>query len=521
MASMKEYVRHIWVSYSGQDKELVHSLVAYSHQKENRDANSNLFKLHTYLKEPDDSYTIKEDSDSFDVPYISFLKPGQKISDLVFSIGISRRTIIFLSPSYLESQYCMQELVHCLIRNNKAPLFICKVGFDNGWGCVLESREYSWSEGACVDLYTALAKVYEECVKHDELENHSNKKDWSRGDFKEALDDVISRCSASSIRGGIDLSDGCKETFYQDVIQYLNVESPNNIAEYYLDNRDLRLREWFQVSSLGRFLKNDLNFDSDSFISGLREGNVEQLKNMYTLLRNMSNDEFSRILNSNFEQLDNLINMLLESTLHPLFVCELKSSQIIGAPIYLCFPELEGRGGRKRELLRAQVAYSAARESKLRFALADQKPVVKNAIDFITRPPDEVLSSGEDVVKEVVSKIYSICSEAAQRKIDEVNAGRYSRYDLVAEIDAYQSKESLIIQGCQDSLNDGGEEFTRSVYDALSFINKGLDEEDGISLDFIVFTFDPGKEVFLKSDALDAKVYVKVREILEWANTMK
>lgn len=520
MASMKEYVRPIWVSYSGQDKEIVHSLVNHVHSQENLDANARLFKLHTYLKEPDDNYTIKDSRDSDDESCISFLKPGQKISDLVSIIGNSYRKIIFLSPSYLQSQYCMQELVHCLIINNKAPLFICKIGFDNGWGSVRERREYSWSEGVCVDLYTALTQIYERFVKNSKFAKSSSKKVWCEADFKGALEKLYSRCSASSINFGEDLSNKNKDNFYRDVIRYLEVENLNHNIKDYLDGRDLKLRRWFESEELGRYMVNTLNFNSKVFISSLREGRSEELHNLNDFL-GRKGKEISEALDSNINQIDDFIGMLLESVLHPEFVCELTYSQIRDDPIYLFFSEMEGEDNRRNKLLNAQVAYSAVRRNKLRFSLVGKAPVIKNTIDFITRSPDEMLLSGDDIAKEVISKVYNICSDAAERIIDEIKSEDYSRYYLVAEIDAYQRKEPLIIQGCQDSLRDGGEDFTKYVYDALNFINGSLTKEDSASLDFIVFTFDPGKKVVFKDEKFNATACIMARGILEWANTMK
>ena len=126
---MSQYVRHIWGSYSGAQKDWVHGLT-----KAFYDDNSARIKLLTYLKDAnaeDAGKPFVSDGNQAltdELDYIPFLKNGHSIEELIRSIGANLRRIVVISPNYLNSIFCMQELACILTHANYKPIQLFSIG---------------------------------------------------------------------------------------------------------------------------------------------------------------------------------------------------------------------------------------------------------------------------------------------------------------------------------------------------------------------------------------------------------
>lgn len=124
------YLRSVWISYSGKNSEFVKQLT-----RDVKEKYSNIkpevpeyvrFRLMTYLRYPDTSEPIKTSEDNqLDTENGLFFHLGisDNILDLVESIALNLRRVIVISKDYLQSDYCLLELCACMCAPKSLPIF--------------------------------------------------------------------------------------------------------------------------------------------------------------------------------------------------------------------------------------------------------------------------------------------------------------------------------------------------------------------------------------------------------------
>ncbi len=122
MEKNDDFTRYIWISYSGKNQNVVEDLILYIDSDESKSKSQSAnFGIKAFQRSIDNSEPIRKEPNPEGQSKIKYhLRPGDNIYDLIDVISYCPRRIILLSEDYLQSVYCLTELVCCLTREGES-----------------------------------------------------------------------------------------------------------------------------------------------------------------------------------------------------------------------------------------------------------------------------------------------------------------------------------------------------------------------------------------------------------------
>lgn len=482
MAEQPTFTRGVWVSYAGVDKNLVYQLT----ERVAACKDECHFRLHTYLVKDDGEPLQKQDEvqqrikeDEIEPNLVSFLNPGQRLEDLIKCIGGNMRRALFVSETYLESIYCLKELMCCLIRKPTCNLFIVTIGLAGGFDkALLETKRTYKSFGKKssiekeLSIAEALTEIY--CHNWDYTDKEFCLTELTKEEildyFVDQLKDLSQRLKLStkedfnkwqlhSYKTQKKISEVVHE-LYKPLCYYVDTfditEQLNTINE----KRGIRLLEWYNTGIgkkvitpyevLKEWIDNAHNYQ-------------EELLNFCVNLEKVVDDK-------NIEQTKalQLITWILLTVIIPReFAAELFFNTFPNSTIRLAEPEHKEFD----KLLNIHVALAAAFNHSLNINLSEDKQYLV-ANNHIKLPPLG-LEENEDLQYKIAEEIGSIISSDMQlSKLIKNN-----RLKFRSAIRTYMRREKIKAITLVASLSklDSKRSIAHEAFsEFLEFINKDL-----------------------------------------------
>lgn len=461
--------RTIWVSYAGADRALVQGLTRQCNSFDWLSSESNdnqRFRLLTYLRE-DDGMPVKAlstDSQKEITEYLlTFLKPGESIEELIRTIAGSPRRALFVSEAYLNSEFCLKELLFCLCRQPFVPMLLVLIDFNGDFQQMRAKRNYPniGNTKGLMTLDEALTKLYLN-ISHslpaefrlfatDANTEYTTQKEVSAA-IKDRLDGLYDRLMLNPITEKLPdettilMTDNTVNNLFIGLQRYASLISSEKVLAEYNSDRRKRVKSWFHSTQLRSVLEK-LQYDADSFADNL-------INHAYT-------SEFIQWLNAfcktlipeiKSKKIPNptpipdcdwgfLILNIIENTIEPHFLAEIRYASLASNPMRIS--RISDSNGYKRALeeLLALTAVASIRGKRLQFEMGSEHtrlPGVSSAIRLTPVAPEEKLKEQHNPTNELLRRVYDVPFASVPATIKDLPPD-----EIRAEVHDYMDNEML------------------------------------------------------------------------------
>ncbi|KZN52569.1 toll/interleukin-1 receptor domain-containing protein [Pseudoalteromonas luteoviolacea] len=540
---MNNYIRYIWVSYAGSQKDWVYELTKIFDQSP--DTN---IKLLTYLREEDSEGYSKPCSQEEDTAptYIPFLKPTQRIEDLIQAIGASFRKIIVLSPDYLDSPYCMQELACILIHRHSNAPFIILSGFTDLLHA-FEAREYKFLENNSYTLGQALAHIYlerqsadvsKDCVDFKLIDCPDPRDDkelaltFAINFFEKKLVELNQQLRLSLDEFKLNENDSYIsqsglniDALFQRVKVYAqNMDNERLLSDYFANIKE-QVDHWSEHARLAQWLKEHREFSPYQFFEHIKSFNFEAL----ALLCEHLKAALSMLprCQSQFSELQVFMSLLAQATLHPEWVAERQQGGLKNEVIRFSFHDDE-------LFLYLKVGVSAMNRDIVEFKKLDYAPdslaSPNFSFDNMLEMPTVGLNEQGFGLNELLDNFFASVLKSSSKSLHEIK--NIPRARVIGAIqkalrrtinNQFQYNTFILLARSQEFYSPGNEGKAYTLFsEFLSFIYDGCDEKHygTLPLQLLTEMFEQGEKVvtrdFVNDDAACFNLLKEIEDLL-WA----
>lgn len=461
MMSELQFKRSVWVSYSGADKQIVHQLTKQVN------GNGELIQMLTYLRDSDDKPSRQSElSENHEFnqnielqakeTLTTYLKPWESIGDLIQTIGSNLRRMIFLSNNYIQSEYCMRELMCILTRSPHSPLLFVLVDVDS-FNVVCQSRNYAFlqeneeSEIPNLTLAQALAKVYlrlkadKKMTPEFELPDDEDEINLVRF-FTNRLTTIGDKlrtrvdCNIEDKEGYIckaTLSENCNQ-LQQFLSVYVKNFSVETITERYKEAKKDIINSWLDKTTLGIMCKEEL--DAEQVFIRLSSRDIEQVENLCDVIREKS-EKLNLDKTKIFEQAQPIISLMLTSIISEEWAAEIHFNSIISSPTRLSVTNKD-----PESLFLLSIGLAAANMHQLTVSPITkdtQTPKVDQVFDLLPNALEENSVLQNPIIEDILQLVSGFSKDeiVSMLKNDQP-------YQIRNRINRYQRKFASKMQEC-------------------------------------------------------------------------
>lgn len=471
MSDEPTFERSVWVSYAGTDKNLVYQLTRYIKDRRSECR----FTLYTYLVENDGKPLVvtqeqaeeKIQLEGIESDLVAFLSPGQRIEDLIRFIGGNLRRALFISESYLNSTYCLKELMCCLTRQRTCALFIVTINLAGGFSSSLtRKRNYRGFEQT-LTVAEVLTQLYHQQWNDSDIEYRLP--DNAHQDplifFTAQLNDLCGRLH-TPINCETDDYASFVEQLYEPLCSYVNSFNTNEKLDSINTARSRKLRGWYRTE-LGKAMQELTPFNEldewlkfpQEHVNSLIEFAVDLVEEI-----NISNNPAQHI-----KALQTISSILLTTIIPREAAAELHYNTLINTPIRMAEPDRNEHDKR----LYIHTALAAAFNHELNLQL------IENSAHLVSRNQIELPPLG---LEEDPAKQYDVCAEISSLISADFSypiAPATNRLDFRSAINSYRQRAgdaSITLTASLSRFDSERAVVHESISRFLEFINEDLAE---------------------------------------------
>lgn len=507
MADTPTFERGVWVSYSGADKALVYQLTQYVAERREQCK----FTLFTYLCEDDGQPVVTAEpqarhriaAEGGDPQLISFLAPGQRIEDLIKTIGANLRRALFISEAYLQSLYCLKELMCCLIRKPYSSLYLATVNLTTSLTNALQQpRQYDGYEQP-LTVPEVLASIYRDDWDHADQEftlsghDHDNPQTF----FTTQLNDLTQRLltptqTTEKKWHNCILEDSDEvEQIFTSLTRYVNSFNHQNITSKIDDIRQAKLTDWFDTA-LGQKVKEKTSPDNlTSWLKDPEQYNDELTGFCVTLENALGRLEDNLKRNADLQK---ITSILLTAIVPRQAAAELHHNTLAHAPVRVAEPAPDDEDA----LLYIHATLAAAFNHNLKLTVDEDAdtPKIGNQIELPPLGLEENPPKQYDVLTEIQSLV---CSEATpEKQIEPVTPTSMipkAKQKLRSKIRSFNRREgdtSIILTASLNQFDSERGIVHDSISQFLKFINSDLTRgEKALEFCILLLSFQAAQQV--------------------------
>jgi len=535
-----KFPRSVWVSYASQEQKLVHSLTKKVNSSDNninmmtylRDADNKPLQAPRMQEEaePDNELKIRAEQS-----LTTYLKPWESIDDLIQTIGGNLRRMIFLSDSYLNSYYCMQELVCILSRKPESPLCIVLVNIKGGYSKLCDFREYNvntYGSTETLTLAQALSKVYQRRKTEDfltpefEIEDDDNEIAIELH-FTQRLAHIAQRLRTTAEYDTqfedkeyctVQLNDTC-EALQNYLIRYAHSFSVDTIISEYQEAKKRTINKWLNTS-LGASYK-DID---DNSINKAEQLNAILTKgeNIATLCRDIKRSAENSTLTKRecFQQAQPVISLMLTSFISTEWAAEMYANHIYNSPI-----RVEAENNKASSIFKLQVGVSAIHQHPMMLSPISNTtefPKIEQFIDLLPTALEESTVKQNKPINDILRLVTGLSKDHVEEILENEEP-----HDLRARIGLFQENHHGEMGGCSlppISLRANYKDFdreTKNIPEAfeqvMTLVNSDLltdENEKKIQFALLIMSNGSNNNVVLIGKRASSDIISAVRQLI-------
>lgn len=525
MALSLNFVRTVWVSYSGQDSLLVNALARLVEER-GRDE-STPFRMLTYLRDAQDNPAQELDNKSnttellqqTNQPFITFLKAGERIEDLVQTIASNLRRVFFFSESYLDSRYCMREFVYSLVREPLNPMCIFLIGFDGDFGKFRAERNFAFmpQQEGCL-LEDALTWVYLNERKNQSPEFSIVQNDGKSIEpevfFKNKLDDLQGRLYT----GVAEPTSQQLQVLFDVITRYVKSVTPEQLIATHQRLRLRKIEDWVGMTTIGNNCKrNGITAETIEHALSMNPPAADVVQNLCQSIQRLPLNELQLICQKRPEDIEQIASIIMTAAINPLWAAEVDQNCIRNNPVRLSSNYDDPMANNSLNNLYLYTGLAAAKGHwlKMKTRKDELTPEVRNVIHFAPDALEEDMTKQHDPMLELLALVMS--KDVSQVKVIEKTLEPFKKRVHINRF--LKSQGNSAITFCAESGSFAGkEENIADLFMAfMAQINqqKKLSEKDDITLGLLILSAAQGEQNILNDEVTAYELVQIVNELLE------